>query len=72
MLEQRHVLGRAADAHLVLVVALVVDVVEDLEGPHLADLAAQAHQGHREEVVGEPGIDARGEARCSRRPGTPR
>ena len=59
MLEQRDELGRPADPHLVLVVALVVDVVEDLEGPDLADLAAQAHQGHREQVVGEAGVDAR-------------
>ena len=72
MLEQRHELGRAADAHLVLVVALVVDVVEDLEGPDLADLAAQPHQGHGEQVVGEAGVDAGGEARRRRRPRTPR
>ena len=58
---------RAADAHLVLVVALVVGVVEQLRRAHRPDLAAQPHQGHREQVVGEPGVDAGGEARRAAR-----
>ena len=62
-LEQRSERRRAADAHLVLVVALVVGVVEQLRRAHRPHLAAQPHQGHREQVVGEPGVDAGGEAR---------
>ena len=55
--------GRLADAHLEFVVALVVGVVQQLGCPHLAHLRAQAHQRHREQVVGEAGVDAGGEAR---------
>ena len=41
----------------------VVRVVQQFGCPHLADLRAQAHQRHREQVVGEAGVDAGGEAR---------
>ena len=53
---------RLADAHLEFVVALVVGVVQQFGCAHLADLRAQAHQRHREQVVGEAGVDAGGEA----------
>ena len=61
-LQQGSELRRAADAHLVLVVALVVGVVEQLRRAHRAGPAAQPHQRHREEVVGEARVDAGREA----------
>src|SRR6476659_9817180 len=47
---------------LAFVIAGVVGVVEQLRSPHGANLRAQAHQRHREKVVGKAGIDACGEA----------
>ena len=62
MLEEGRELGRAPNAHLVLVGTRVIEVVEDLERLDLLHLGAQAHQGHREKIVGEARIDAGGEA----------
>src|SRR5437763_174017 len=67
LLEHRPVIRGAPDAHLVLVVTLVVGVVEDLESAHHAYLATKSHERHGKEVVGEAGIDPRREARRATR-----
>jgi hypothetical protein len=70
VLQQRGELRRVPDAHLELVVALVVGVVEQFRGTHRLDLAAQSQQRQREQVVGEAGVDTGGEAgRPARRAG---
>ena len=55
MFEKAREVRRAPDPHLVLVVALVVDVVEDLEGPHLPNLAAQTHEVSGNRSLAKPG-----------------
>ena len=61
ILEDRLLVDRIAEPHG-LVGARVAGVVENLLDPHPVDAPAQAHQRHREEVVGEAGIDPGGEA----------